>query len=57
MKLVDKAVAEDRGVIVMVPEIALTPQMISLFKSRWGSGVAVFTAHCRWGKGLTSGKE
>ncbi|MBR4123864.1 MAG: primosomal protein N', partial [Clostridia bacterium] len=31
-----------RGVIVMVPEIALTPQLISIFTSRYGDKVAVF---------------
>ncbi len=30
------------GIIVMVPEIALTPQMVSLFKERFGDDVAVF---------------
>lgn len=42
MKLADKAINMGRGVIVMVPEIALTPQMIGLFSKRYGSSVAVF---------------
>ncbi len=33
---------EKGGIIVMVPEIALTPQMVSLFKERFGDDVAVF---------------
>ena len=41
MKLVDDAVKDNKGVIVMVPEIALTPQMISLFSNRYGSKIAV----------------
>lgn len=57
MKLVDKAVAQGRGVIVMVPEIALTPQMISLFKSRWGGGVAVFHSALSLGERLNEWKR
>jgi primosomal protein N' (replication factor Y) (superfamily II helicase) len=30
-----------RGVLVMVPEIALTPQVAALFRSRFGSAVAI----------------
>lgn len=41
MKLVDDAVKDNKGVIVMVPEIALTPQMISIFSDRYGSDIAV----------------
>lgn len=42
LKLADETINSGRGVIVMVPEIALTPQMINLFSSRYGSRVAVF---------------
>lgn len=42
MRLIDEVNAEGRGVIVMVPEISLTPQTIALFHQRYGSGVAVF---------------
>lgn len=42
MKLVDDVHKEGRGVIVMVPEIALTPQVIKLFEVRFGNDVAVF---------------
>ncbi len=42
LKLCDEAVKLGRGVIIMVPEIALTPQMINTFSSRYGSTVAVF---------------
>ncbi len=41
MKLVDDAVKMNKGIIVLVPEIALTPQMISLFGSRYGEKIAV----------------
>ncbi|MBR5451637.1 MAG: primosomal protein N' [Clostridia bacterium] len=42
MKLCEKAVNEGKGVIVMVPEIALTPQTVSKFKSLFGDRVALF---------------
>ena len=42
MRLIDRVVEDGRGVIVMVPEISLTPQTVSLFRSRYGARVAVF---------------
>ncbi len=42
LKLIDDVVADGRGVIVMVPEIALTPQTLNIFYSHFGDGVAVF---------------
>ncbi len=42
LRLIDEAVAMDRDVIVLVPEISLTPQMLSIFHKRYGKQVAVF---------------
>jgi primosomal protein N' (replication factor Y) len=42
LKAVDDVVDEGKGVIIMVPEIALTPQIIKLFSTRYGSKIAVF---------------
>ena len=42
LKLIDDALAIGKGVIVMVPEIALTPQALSIFHKRYGNTVAVF---------------
>lgn len=42
MRLIDCARKDARGVIVMVPEISLTPQTVSLFHRRYGACVAVF---------------
>lgn len=42
LKLVDEVSARGEGVIIMVPEIALTPQMIRIFSERYGSKIAVF---------------
>ncbi len=41
MKLMDRAIADGRGVILMVPEIALTPQTVGIFCRRYGERVAV----------------
>ncbi len=42
LKLIDDAVDKGKDVIVMVPEISLTPQTITLFKKRYGNKIAVF---------------
>lgn len=42
LKLIDKAISMGKDVIVMVPEIALTPQMLSIFHKRYGKAIAVF---------------
>lgn len=42
LKLVDKAVEDGKQAIVMVPEISLTPQLLSIFSARYGDKVAVF---------------
>ncbi len=42
LKLVDEVSQKGEGVIVMVPEIALTPQMIDIFTKRYGNKIAVF---------------
>ena len=41
LKIIDDALKTDRGIIVMIPEISLTPQMLSLFYSRYGDKVAI----------------
>ena len=42
MRLIDEALDNEKDVIVMVPEIALTPQMLSIFHRRYGKQIAVF---------------
>ena len=56
-KLIEKTVEDGRDVIVMVPEIALTPQMIALFKSVFGDKVAVFHSALSLGERLDEYKR
>lgn len=42
LKLCDRMIEQGKGVIVMVPEIALTPQTLNLFNNRYGGKIAVF---------------
>ena len=51
LKLIDNVIAEGKQAIVMVPEIALTPQMMGIFKGRYGDRVAIFHS------GLSAGER
>ena len=42
MKLIDEALKKNEGVIVLLPEITLTSQVINKFYSRYGKKVAVY---------------
>lgn len=57
LKLVDMVSSEGRGVIVMVPEIALTSQMINIFTSRYGSKIAVFHSAMSQGQRMDEWKR
>lgn len=57
LKLIEKAVEDGRGVIVMVPEISLTPQFLSIFKSKFGDDVAVFHSGLSLGERLDEYKR
>lgn len=41
MQVIDEALKEGKTAVVLVPEIALTPQMVTQFKGRFGQRVAV----------------
>lgn len=56
-KLIESAVAENKDVIVMVPEIALTPQMIAIFRAHFGDKVAVFHSALSLGERLDEYKR
>ena len=41
MKAIDKTIADGKSVIMLVPEISLTPQTVNIFCKRYGERVAV----------------
>jgi primosomal protein N' (replication factor Y) (superfamily II helicase) len=49
MHLIEKVLKEDKEVIVLVPEISLTPQLIDTFKKRFGKNIAIL--HSRLSEG------
>ncbi len=57
LKLIEKVVGDGRGVIVMVPEIALTPQTLNIFYAHFGDGVAVFHSALSAGERLDEWKR
>ena len=57
LKLVDKVIDSGKSVIVMVPEISLTPQTLSLFGERYGDKVAVFHSAMSKGQRLDEWKR
>ncbi|MBO4339051.1 MAG: primosomal protein N' [Clostridia bacterium] len=57
LKLIDDVVNDGRGVIMMVPEISLTPQMLELFYTRYGDKVAVFHSALSMGERLDEWKR
>ena len=57
LKLVDRVVAEDKGAIIMVPEISLTPQTVSIFGNRYGKKVALFHSAMSLGQRMDEWKR
>ena len=51
MRIIDHVLGMGRGVIVLLPEIALTPQSLEIFCSRYGERVAIIHS------GLSSGER
>ncbi len=50
MALIEKMIQENKGSIVLVPEISLTPQTISRFKARFKEKIAVLHSHLSIGQ-------
>lgn len=42
LRIIEKAIAQKKGAIVLVPEIALTAQLVARFHSRFGEAAALF---------------
>lgn len=57
MNLIKTVVSSGKGVIVMVPEIALTPQLINRFRGVFGDDVAVFHSALSLGERLDEFKR
>lgn len=57
LKLIENAVEDGKDVIVMVPEISLTPQFINIFKSKFGDIVTVFHSGLSLGERLDEYKR
>lgn len=57
LKMCEEVAAGGRGVIVMVPEIALTPQTLGIFHRRFGKKVAVFHSAMSQGQRLDEWKR
>ncbi|NUN14911.1 MAG: primosomal protein N' [Myxococcales bacterium] len=51
LRVIAETLQLGRGVIVLVPEIALTPQLVSRFRARFGDAIAVLHS------GLTAGER
>ncbi|MBP5209311.1 MAG: primosomal protein N' [Clostridia bacterium] len=52
MRVMDDVIREGKQVILMVPEIALTPQTVSIFCRRYGTRVAVIHSALSFGERL-----
>jgi len=52
MKAIDRVVADKKSVIMLVPEIALTPQTVGIFCKRYGNRVAVIHSALSQGERL-----
>ena len=57
IKLIERVIDSGRGIIVMVPEISLTPQFVSLFTRRFGDKIAVFHSALSLGERLDEYKR
>lgn len=51
LTLIDHAIKQGKTAIMLVPEISLTPQMLRIFRSRYGEGVALLHS------GLSAGER
>ena len=57
LKLVDEVISKGKSVIIMVPEISLTPQVISIFSNRYGDKISVFHSAMSLGQRMDEWKR
>lgn len=57
ISLIERVIDDDRGIIVMVPEISLTPQFVDNFSKRFGDKIAVFHSALSLGERLDEYKR
>lgn len=57
MNLIDRVIADSRQVLVLVPEISLTPQTMQLFLDRYGRRVAVLHSGLAMGERMDEWKR
>lgn len=55
LQAIEGALKRGQGAIVLVPEISLTPQTVTRFRSRFGDQVAVMHSKMSPGSAMTSG--
>lgn len=54
---IEKVLADNRGVILLVPEIALTPQTVQIYRRRFGERIAVIHSSLSPGEKLDAWKR
>lgn len=57
MRLIDRVIQDKKTVIMLVPEISLTPQTVNLFCRRYGDGVAVIHSSLSKGERLDAWRK
>ena len=57
LSLADRVIAQGKGVIIMVPEISLTPQTVAIFSARYGDKIAVFHSAMSLGQRMDEWKR
>ncbi|MBO5286743.1 MAG: primosomal protein N' [Clostridia bacterium] len=57
VKMIDEVIKDNRGVIVLVPEISLTPQTVSTFCGYYGKRVAVIHSNLSTGERFDTYKK
>ena len=57
IRAIDRVIQEGKSALMLVPEISLTPQMLSIFRRKFPGQTAVIHSKLSLGKDLTDSKE